>query len=605
MPVALDLDYEDLSIRDLIEDQFPGEDLPIVGGLSGRARGTLQYRFTSEDVLLGTGEADVQVRGTSETGLPIAGNLPISLDRGVISGRDIHLTSPGQDITSSGFTYDVERGTGRLDFRLVSADVGPLGPVLVGPPARGEEPAFWLPSAGRGRAEGTVTFARQDYRLHLLLDLQDVVAPVTTADTVHGSFSLNPRALEDLWLELTRGDGALLVTGRVPLPPEGRKVASQPLQLAVDAAQWPASGLGYFLGPSLADTFQGQLSGRVDLSGFPDRLNGRVDAQALDLVVAGVPMGRARAVANFDGGRITIEQGQVETPAGLVYAQGSFDQATEALSFNVLAPSLSLAEEPFRRYLNGDLTGRMTVRATASGTLQEPQASLSILGRDLALQGRPLGEQGETQVVATWNGRRMDVQGSLLGLASFEGGGRLDRQGADVSLDLQSDNLGTLVRVLSPRPVPELTGSFVGAASLGADFSAGTWRAGVQLADLRVQYEGHTIANREPVAVAITPERVTVQSFYMGEPGTENEIFVSGTLGLEEGIPSTCASRARSPPPGRGSSCPSTASKGGSTCWEPCGAPWATPCSPARAPSAAARSSSPTSPTPWTASTAS
>jgi translocation and assembly module TamB len=37
--------------------------------------------------------------------------------------------------------------------------------------------------------------------------------------------------------------------------------------------------------------------------------------------------------------------------------------------------------------------------------------------------------------------------------------------------------------------------------------------------------------------VAVTPERVAVQSFYMGEPGTENEVFVAGTLGLEEGVP--------------------------------------------------------------------
>lgn len=540
VPVALDLDYADLSIRELIDDQFPGEDLPIVGGLSGRARGTLEYRFTSDDVLLGKGQTDVQVRGTSETGLPIAGTLPITLDRGVVSGRNAHLTSPGQDITSSGFTYDINRGTGRLDFRLASTDVGPLGPVLVGPPARGEEPAFWLPSKGRGTAEGTMTFAQKDYRLNLLLDLQDVTAPVTNADTVHGSLSLNPRSLEDLRMELTRSGGALLVTGRVPLPPEGKKVASQPLELAVDAAQWPASGLGYFLGPSLADTFQGQLTGRVDLSGFPDRLNGRIDAQAQDLVVAGVPLGRARAVANFDGGRMTVEQGQIETPAGLIYAQGSFDQTTEALSFSVLAPSLSLAEEPFRRYLGGpgsDLTGRMTVRATASGTLQSPQAAVSILGRDLVLQGRPIGEQGETQVVATWDGQRVDVQGSLLGLASFEGGGRLNRQGAGVSLDFQSDNLGTLARALSPQPLPDLNGSFVGMASLDADFAAGTWQAGAHLADLRVQYEGHTIANREPVVVAVTPERVTVESFYMGEPGTENELFVNGTLGLQEGVP--------------------------------------------------------------------
>jgi len=537
VPVSLDLEYADLSIHELIEDQFPGEDLAIVGGLSGRARGTLEYRLDSEAPLAGTGKADVYVRGTSETGLPIAGRVPVFLDRGVISGRDVHLTSPGQDVTSNGFTYDLDRGTGRLDFRLVSTDVAPLNPLLRGKPAPGEEPPFWLPTRGRGTAEGTMAFARKEFTLGIRLDLQDVVAPATTADTVHGSLVYNPRAVEDLRMELTRGGGALIVTGRVPLPPEGRAVASQPLDIAVDAAQWQASGLGWFLGPELADTFQGELSGRVDLSGFPDRLTGRVDARAENLVVAGFPVGKARAVADFDGGRITVEQGQIDMPAGMVFAQGSFDQATEALTLNVLAPSLALDAEPFRGYLGGDLTGRMTLQAAASGTLSAPQATVSILGKDLVLLGRPVGQQGDTRATANWDGRRVDLQGSLLGLASFQGGGRLDRQGADVALDLRSDNLGTLARVLAPQPLPEFTGSVVGMTALAADFSAGTWSAGVTLADLRLQYEGHAIANREPVVVEVTPERATVRSFYMGEPGTENELFVGGTLGLAKGIP--------------------------------------------------------------------
>jgi uncharacterized protein involved in outer membrane biogenesis len=128
VPVSLDLDYADLSVHQLIADQFPGEDLPIVGGLSGRARGTLEYRFNSESVMTGTGTADIHLRGTGETGLPIEGDLPITLNRGVISSRNLHLIAPGQDVTSPGFTYDLARGSGRLDFRLASRDVGPHGP---------------------------------------------------------------------------------------------------------------------------------------------------------------------------------------------------------------------------------------------------------------------------------------------------------------------------------------------------------------------------------------------------------------------------------------------------------------------------------------------
>jgi hypothetical protein len=536
-PVALDLDYADLSLRQVIADQFPGEDLPIVGGLSGRVRGTLEYRFNTEAPLAGSGRADIAVKGTSETGLAISGNLPILLDRGLISGRDLHLTAPGQNVTSPGFTYDLERDTGRFDFRLVSRDVGPLGPVLVGPPKRGEEPDFWLPTAGRGVAEGSIAFARKDYSLQLRLNLQDAVAPITTADMVRGSFVLNPRAVEDLRLELTRSGGALIVTGRIPLAEPGQTAASQPLTLAVDAAQWPAAGLAWFLGPELAQKLEGTLSGRVDLSGSPDRLNGRADAQVADLVAFGVPLGRARAAVAFDSGHITIEQGQIEMPAGTVFAQGSFDQASEAMSFTLLAPSLSLAAEPFGRYVGGSLTGRMSIEAAASGTLQEPQATVSIRGEDLVFQGRTLERQGNTAVQANWDGRRVDVRGSLLGLASFQGGGRLDRQGADVAIDVRSDQLGVLARALSPRPLPEFTGAFVGAATLGADFGAGVYRGGLQLADLRLQYQGRTIASREPIVAELTPQRVTIRSFYLGEPGTDNELFVSGTFGLGEGAP--------------------------------------------------------------------
>ena len=536
-PVSLDLDYADLSLRQVIADQFPGEVLPIVGGLSGRARGTLAYRFNTEAPLAGKGRADVHVRGTSETGLPITGDLPIDLDRGVISGKNLHLVAPGQDVTSPGFTYDLERGAGRFDFRLASRDVGPLGPVLVGPPKRGEPPAFWLPTAGHGVAEGSIEFVRKDYALRLRLNLQDAVAPVTTADTVHGSLVLNPRAVEDLRLELTRGGGALMVTGRIPLSEPGRTAASQPLALAIDAAQWPAAGLAWFLGPQLARQFEGELSGRVDLSGSPDRLNGRIDARVEHLVAFGAPLGRARAAVAFDGGRITVQQGQIEMPAGTLFAQGSFDQATEAMSLTVMAPSLSLAAEPLARYLGGDLTGRMSVEAAASGTLREPRATVAVRGQDLAFQGRPLGQQGETTVQATWDGRRVDVLGSLLGLASFQGGGRLDRAGADLAIDLRSDQLGVLARAFSPRPLPEFTGSFVGAATLAADFGARTYRAGLHLADLRLQYHGRTIASREPVVAELTGERVTIRSFYLGEPGTENELVVSGAVGLNAGAP--------------------------------------------------------------------
>ncbi|HEV2845589.1 MAG TPA: translocation/assembly module TamB domain-containing protein [Thermoanaerobaculia bacterium] len=536
-PISLDLDFAGLSLQKVIGDQFPGEELPIVSGLSGRAGGNLQYRFNTEAAIAGSGRADVQVQATSEGGLPIAGDLPILLNNGVVSSRDLRLTAPGQVVTSNGFTYDLQRGAGSLDFRLVSQDVGPLYPLLAGRQAPGEEPPFWLPTRGRGVAEGTATFARRDLALRIALDLQDVVAPVTTADRVNGSFVFTPRAVDELRLEMVRGGGVLRVAGRIPLPEEGRETASQPMTLAVDATQWPASGLAYFLGPELTRQVQGELTGRVDLSGTTNRLTGRVDAQARDLVVAGTALGRAEARASFDQGRITVEEGRLDMPAGTVYAQGSYDQNTEAMSFTVLGPSLSLDDEPFRRYLNGELTGRMSIEAAASGTLSQPQATVSVAGRNLVLRGRPVGADRETSAVAVWDGQRVDVRGSLLGLASFQGGGRLDRQGTDLSIELRTDQLGTLAGVLAPRPLPDFSGSLLGTLTAEADFQGEDYRAALWLSDLRLRYQERTIANREPVVLALTPERVTIESFYLGEPDTENELVLSGSVSLAENVP--------------------------------------------------------------------
>lgn len=536
-PIALDLGFAGLSLQKVIRDQFPGEELPIVSGLSGRVRGTLEYSFNTEAAIAGTGRADVQVRAASEGGLPISGDLPILLDEGVVSSRALRLTAPGQEVTSKGFTYDLQRGTGVLDFRLVSQDAGPLYPLLAGRQAPGEAPPFWLPTEGRGVAEGTATFARRDLSLRIALDLQDVAAPLATADQVSGSFLFTPRAVDELRLEMVRGEGALMVTGRIPLPEEGRAPASQPLTLAVDAAQWPASGLAYFLGPELARQVEGELSGRVDLAGTPDRLNGRVDGQASGLRVAGATLGRAEARASFDGGRITVEEGRLDMPAGTVYAQGSFDQNTEALSLTVLAPSLSLAADPFRPYLNGELTGRMSIEAAAAGTLSQPRATVSVRGQDLVLRGRPLDAGRETSALAVWDGQRVDVRGSLLGLASFQGGGPLSREGADLSIELRTDQLGALARALSPRPLPDFSGSLVGTLTAEADFPAETWRAGLWLSNLRLRYQDRTIANREPVVLALTPGRLAVESFYLGEPETENELVLSGSVALAGDVP--------------------------------------------------------------------
>ncbi|HYH44581.1 MAG TPA: hypothetical protein VEG34_02770, partial [Thermoanaerobaculia bacterium] len=306
--------------------------------------------------------------------------------------------------------------------------------------------------------------------------LQNVVSPVLAADHVDGSFRFTPSAVEDLRLEATANGGALMVTGRVPLEEEGRpRRVPEPLSLAIDAQQWPAPGIIAFLAPGLSG-IDGTVSGRLDLAGTAENLDGRAEVEITDFRMADTDVGEVQAGIAFQGKQVRIERAVAETPAGLVLVSGTFDTETKAMDLTVDAPDLSLAANPFRDLLGGEVAGRAALTAVIGGTLDRPEATASLRGTGLAIAGRPLGEAGEAQAVVTWTGDTLTATGSLLGLASFEGGGALTLERADLRFNLESADLGTLIRIASPQPIPDLTGSFAGSVGFTSQFDQGTWR---------------------------------------------------------------------------------------------------------------------------------
>jgi len=177
----------------------------------------------------------------------------------------------------------------------------------------------------------------------------------------------------------------------------------------------------------------------------------------------------------------------------------------------------------------------VAVGAVLGGTMERPEATVRVVGTQLALAGKPLGENGSpgtAQALLAWDGESLQATGSLLGLVSFNGGGRLDRAGADLKLDVSSSDLAALVRLAAPQPVPDFAGSFLGTLGFTADFARNVWQGELQLADLRLQYKDRQIANLEPVVATLGPDRLTIESLYLREPQTDSELFVSGTVGL-------------------------------------------------------------------------
>ena len=525
-PVALDLAFSGLGLAPLIADQ----ELPIEG-VTGTADGTFRYRFTTSAPLAGTGAGDVRLRARqAPSGLPLDGRVPLALENGVLRIDGARVTAPSQDVAVTG-SYDLEGQRGRFQVRLDTADLGALTPLL--PLEKTAEPPAWLPTAGRGRVAADLAVAPAGLDARVTLALEDVAAPGLAVDGVRGGFRFRPGAIDELDVTAERGAGTLAVRGRIPLPEDGRVRGGAPLALTADLRSWPAASLAALVpgAPPLAGT----VTAEANLGGTFDRLNGRALATVEDLAVQGNRVGRVRADVAFDGAIVRVESATVEMPAGTVLVQGRLDRAAERLSLVVDAPGLSLAEEPLATYMRG-LSGEATLAASFEGPLARPAATLRLAGSGLTLAGRPLGEAGRAEVLATWDGSAVHASGSLLGLLAFEGGGPLDRQGANVAFDIGSDNLLGLARIGLQQAVPEFQGSFDGQLTARADFAAGTYGAELALTELVARYEGREIRNLEPVVVGLGPERLQIQSIYLAEAGApagqETELFLNGTIGL-------------------------------------------------------------------------
>ena len=567
-PVDLDLAVRGMQLQPFLADLFPaqfgGREPPVVE-LAGQADGRLRFRFESSAWRDGAGQAELQVEPAQVAfagghGLAVSGTVPLAIAGGVITGGTVQIVAPGQEATVTGFAYDLHREAGRLDYRLVSHDTGALAPLF--PPVAPRLPSahwtgpretlpIWLPNAGHGTATGAVTILPVGYEARFDLDLAGVVDhSLGSADRLHGSLTLKPLAVEDLHLEATAGPGALILSGTIPLAPPGR-TPGQPLDLGVDAADWPAAGLVPYL-PAWFPVagLSGDVSGRVDLGGDFDHLTGQADAEIEGLVLSGLPLGKARGKLSWDTARMAVDDGVIENAAGKLLAHGSFDRAGGGIDLTLDAPDVDLAAEPVAGLLHApQVAGHAALMATIGGTLDRPRATASLRAHGLSLAGRPLGggttdhpqpppppqpprsPAGEAQATFDWDGELLRAGGAVGDLLTFDGGGRLDRHQAALRFDLRSANLAGLTRAALPA-APEIAGSLAGALTFDADLDTGRYSGELRLDDLRLAYSGRQVANREPVVVDITPQRLLVRSLYLVEAGTDFEAIAGGSIGL-------------------------------------------------------------------------
>ena len=530
-------------------------DLPAPA-FSASVHGGLEYEFPLNDARRGVGSAELALRplpSEAAGALPVGGTAVLRLTEGRLELEQIELESAKQRIVLSG-VYDLVARQGELDVAVTSDDLGQVARVQ--PFVETAPWPLWLPDSGRGEVTAHVAMNGALATVELALDLEDLRAPGGSAARATGSLTVDPTAVRNLDIELARGAASLRVAGFLPLSQVAADAADRalpPLALDVDFRGWPVAEAMPWLPAPLP--LAGAATGSLQLGGSVDDLTGEMQGTIAPVTVGGLDFDQLEVGLDWDADRMRVREARLTAPTGLLQGSGELRFAGEELRFDLAAERLDLGAAPWHALTGGRLSGRAALAAALTGTLAEPRlivdATLADLGIPVALTdagvaAKPAAaEEAAPKPDTAFGGtlhaeladRELQLQVDLPGLLTLAGGGELVAgERGELRFRLTSDRLDRLVALGVGQPVDAVQGRL--AAELEFAFAPGSPAAlSVRVPELEVAYEQHRLQPLEPILLRYSESKLKIETLYLGEPGTGDELFLSGTVDLEPVAP--------------------------------------------------------------------
>ncbi len=523
----VDLRLDGIDLQQLVDDQK----IPATG-LSGRVSGVFDYRFPFGHAAEGQGWANLTITPVAgqDDAIPIGGSVPLIIEDGVVRTQAARLTGPYQQIEADGY-FDIEEREGQFSYRVASERIERILWLM---PFDFPPETLWLPTAGNGLFEGVLYVGQGQASTFVQLDLENVVAPGLTADRLQGSFHIGKPGLEDLRLELERGEGGLIVTGNFPFEmAELGDLVPVKFGVSVDTAGWPLDEMQPWLPMEIPVV--GPVFGSVRLWGELGALEGRVRAAVRPAQVGDLRLDEVELWMDFDPLWSVVERLALVVPAGEMVLAGRLDSAAETLDLELQSSALEMDEPPFVDLMPGGLTGKLRVDGQVSGLWSQPRLVAELAWQDLELVGEPLGRDGRSRIDLELADDRLTVAGDFLGLVDLAGGGRLDSAGFDLAFDLSSEVVEELL-LLADRPTAaDVSGSLNGKLLIAGDLDGSrAWRAALELPNFDITFKGIRLQNLEPVVATLRGDELRIESFFIGEPEGLSELFLNGTIGIEQ-----------------------------------------------------------------------
>ncbi|HYY56521.1 MAG TPA: translocation/assembly module TamB domain-containing protein [Pyrinomonadaceae bacterium] len=529
--------------------------------ISGRATGTLDLAFPGTNVKAATG--DVRAQFDAETGnepggrTPLTGAVALHADRGVFKIEQATLRTGATELTASG-QFSFERDETNLRLDLASADAAELQDVLTASglfPAVDEElDRYGIGLGGRLAFNGTVSGKLNNPVIDGRASIERFSVKERELGSLSTALSVTPEAINLTDGRLTETDG-----GGVQFTLKAPRTGTNNIELNATLERANAGNLlavlpqgkqSTFLGPG---DFTGDLSGTINVVGFPEAMRGAADLRVGPGSIKGEPFQSMRASATFQGSTITLDNLEARLNAGLINASGTVNPESGAFDIQGRATSVQL-ERLESLALNAGtvprLTGTASLNIHAKGAkftdFSTYQIDIDGEGRDVTVNGRPAGT---LTLVGRTENKIFDLRltTALLGQPQLIAA-RVDlgnpQLPATIETTLTGADLTSLFSILLPQSNVRVTGRATGRLSAvgnlrteneeGEDvFSLAGLRGTANFTELAVQIEDVQLTATSPLLVQFSSNEVFFEKTQFTGPGTN--IVFGGTAAIGPG----------------------------------------------------------------------
>jgi translocation and assembly module TamB len=537
--------------------------------VAGKATGTVDLTFPGTNFGAASGRARADFTG--ETGdeasgrTPLKGSVALTATRGLFNIERANLSTAASELNASG-QFSLDRADSNLQLNLTSTDASELQRVLVSsgffPTIEEKLDAYGIELAGNLSFNGTIRGKLDQPEIDGRAALASLLVNGRDAGALSLDLNSTPTELRITDGRLKQPDGGgvqftlnapLTGTDNVALDATLDRVNSQNL-LAIIAGIKSGGGGGF--PPATAGlsniNLNSPLSGRINVTGIPNAMNGNADLRFGAGTLRGEPFESIVARATFNGANVNLENVDARFNAGHVVASGTFNTTTNAFDLQARGESIQLdrlTSLAGRGSATPQLAGTANLTARATGTFTDfstYQIDFNGEGRDVLINGRPAGT---LSLVGRTKNKQLNITFTtgLLGQPQIVAA-RVDLGSKELATTIETTLTGAdltpLFAALLPGTDVKVTGHATGTLRASGNlitrneqdedvFGLGGLQGKAEFTDLSVQIQDIQLTAVSPLLVQFSPKEIFFERTEF--KGTDTDIVFGGTAALGPG----------------------------------------------------------------------